>query len=212
MKFLTLLFVSVAKPHPHDGKLQPYNAAEKLLQYLDTSALNTINKGKLHKTTITEGPHAKRVVAVQDVNAPAETVIGHILDYQNYANRVPLVLQSEIYQRISNVVAPNTETFFARLKTGKCGFSLEYYIKATHYPLHNSVVWHLDYDRDSDFDDACGYWHTSPHPQYPETKTRLYYSVDMIMGPNIPGFVASTINKMAATDAIGWVKKYSEKD
>jgi len=199
------------RPHPHEGKLRPYNAAEALLQDLDRQALDTLESGKLYKTTLTRGDNVNCIVAVQDVNAPTEKVLGQILDYDKYDKKVSQMLDSELYQRKSNLDAPDTETYFSRLKTGMRGFSMEFFVKATHYPAKNTVVWLLDYDKNSEIDDACGYWRAEPHPEHPDTKTRLFYSVEMNLGPNVAGCVASYINKKAASDGMTWVKKYSEE-
>jgi len=202
------------KPHYHDGKFQPYNAAEMLIDDLDKAAEKILESGKLYKSVMSHQgkTNANRVVVVQDVNAAPATVLGQILDYGQYSKKVPQTLESELYKRKSNADAPGTETYFTRLKTGMRGFSMEFFVKAIHHPAHNSVVWTLDYDKLSEIDEACGYWRAEPHPRYPETKTRLYYSVDMSLGSKVVGCVANFINKKAATDAVGWVKKYSEQN
>jgi hypothetical protein len=196
--------------HPHEGKLRPYNGAGPLLLDLDRHALDTLASGKLYKKTLTEGDNANRIVAVQDVNAPTEKVLGQILDFDEYSNKAPQTLESGVYKRRANLDAPDTETVFFRLKTGMRGFSMQVFVKATHYRTKNTVEWSLDYDKNSSVDDARGYWFAEPHPEHPDTKTRLFYSVEMMLGPSIPGCVASFINKKAVNDAMTWVKKYSE--
>jgi len=198
------------KPNIHEGRFQPYNAAEALIDHLDKAAEHTLDSGYPYKTVATT--NTNRVVVVQDVNASPTTVLGHILDYDKYAGKVPQTLESEVYKRKTNADAPGTETYFTRLKTGMRGFSMEFFVKAIHHPAHNTVVWTLDYDKLSEIGDACGYWRSEPHPQHPETKTRLYYSVDMSLGPKVAGVVANFINKKAANEAVEWVKKYSEKN
>ena len=39
------------------------------------------------------------------------------------------------------------------------------------------VTWTLDYSRLSDYVDSVGYWHVAPHPDFPGTYSRVYYSV-----------------------------------
>lgn len=34
-------------------------------------------------------------------------------------------------------------------------------------PTKDSLVWSLDYDRSSDFDDCAGHWHLTNHPTKP---------------------------------------------
>ena len=40
----------------------------------------------------------------------------------------------------------------------------EYYCDHTYRPDADSVVWTLDYDKTSDFDDIAGHWHLEDHP------------------------------------------------
>mmetsp|Transcript_27914 Transcript_27914/g.31921 ORF Transcript_27914/g.31921 Transcript_27914/m.31921 type:complete len:421 (-) Transcript_27914:117-1379(-) len=198
---------SWTRPHSHSGRFQPYNPAEMLVKNLDSAAVQTLESGKLYKQAL-QGKNAKRVLVIQDIKAPPATVFGQILDYSNYSKKVPQTFESEIYktQTRGNIV-----TNFARLKTGMRGFSMEFFVKSEYHRDHNSIVWCLDYDKLSEIDEACGYWHAQPHPSS-ENKTRLYYSVDMSLGPKISGMIGNYVNKKAATDAMGWVKKYSERE
>eukprot|EP00565_Helicotheca_tamesis_P009689 CAMPEP_0185731106 /NCGR_PEP_ID=MMETSP1171-20130828/11897_1 /TAXON_ID=374046 /ORGANISM="Helicotheca tamensis, Strain CCMP826" /LENGTH=227 /DNA_ID=CAMNT_0028400295 /DNA_START=66 /DNA_END=749 /DNA_ORIENTATION=- len=194
------------RPHVHKGRLNPFNPRDRLDTSLDNHALRTLETGKPYKTS--HSMDSTRVLIVQDVNASPDTVFSRILDYSNYSKMAPQTLESEIYRRTSDA---DTETFFSRLRAGMRGFAMEFFVKATHYPEHNSVTWTLDYTKESDIDDACGHWYVEPHPTHPEEKSRVYYSVDMVMGPGIPKAVSSFINKKAATDATTWVKKFSEQ-
>ena len=69
-----------------------------------------------------------------------------------------------------------------------------------------------DYTKESDFDDSCGYWYCIPHPDDPEEKTRLFYSVQVSMFDWVPAFVVDFMSKKALTDATAWVKKFSEAE
>lgn len=208
------------RPHLHTGKFLPFNPTTHILPQLSEDARQTLQNGKMHQEFVTvsgtsddDTPSTtRRVVVVQDIHASPHTVMQHILDYDQYSKKVPQTLESEMIRKQTNVEAPDTETFFARLKTGMRGFSMEFFFKATHYSQHNTIVWRLDYERLSEIDEACGYWRADPHPDHPTTKTRLYYSVDMSLGPRVATCVANFINKKGAADAMGWVKKYSEMD
>lgn len=198
------------KPHPHEGKLRPFEpTGSQLTKNLDTAGLDTLHRGKPYKMS-TDAYGEKRTVVVQDIDAPTDVVLNRILDYDHYHKMVPQTLESEIYKKTLNETS-NTETYFTRLKTGMRGFSMEFFVSATHHPAHNSITWRLDYEKESEIDDACGHWYVEPHASSPDTKSRLFYSVDMILGPNVATCVANFINKKAATDATAWVKKFSEK-
>ena len=42
--------------------------------------------------------------------------------------------------------------------TAAPGFGYEYYCDHTYSPKEKSLIWTLDYERDSDFDDVTGHW------------------------------------------------------
>lgn len=89
----------------------------------------------------------------------------------------------------------------------KLEFFVRHFIYIQHY---KSLTWTLDYTKESDFDDSCGYWFILPHPDDPEERTRLYYSVQVSMFDWVPKFVVDFMSSKALTDATAWVKKYSE--
>lgn len=89
----------------------------------------------------------------------------------------------------------------------KLEFFVRHFIYIAH---HQSLTWTLDYTKESDFDDSCGYWFVIPHPDDPEEKTRLFYSVQVSMFDWVPKFVVDFMSSKALTDATAWVKKYSE--
>ena len=48
-------------------------------------------------------------------------------------------------------------------------FSPKYtnYYDHTYVPEEDSVIWSLDYEKYSDFDDVAGHWHLEDHPSKP---------------------------------------------
>jgi hypothetical protein len=100
---------------------------------------------------------------------------------------------------------------FTRMKVGFPMLKLEFFVRHFIYIQHHkSLTWTLDYTKESDFDDSCGYWFILPHPDDPEERTRLYYSVQVSMFDWVPKFVVDFMSSKALTDATAWVKKYSE--
>jgi hypothetical protein len=69
------------------------------------------------------------------------------------------------------------------------------------------MVWSLDYDKTSDFEDVAGHWHVEQrNPQI----TRVYYACDIQMKGHVPKPVLNYISKAALKQATSWVKKEAE--
>lgn len=104
------------------------------------------------------------------------------MDYDNYTKMVPKTVESKNY-RVENVKPskkdPLSQIIYTRMKVGFPVLKLEFFVKHLHYPSLNSLTWTLDYTKQSDFNDSCGYWYVIPHPENPEW-SRLYYSVSMM--------------------------------
>jgi hypothetical protein len=71
------------------------------------------------------------------------------------------------------------------------------------------LVWTLDYDKTSDFDDVVGHWHVEPHPKKPDC-TRVFYACDIKLAGAVPKPVVGFLSKSALKIATSWVKKNSE--
>lgn len=190
-------------------KLLPFNPQSTPSTSLDSSARQVLENGRPYKTkhAFADSQQETRVLVVQDVNAPPDVVLGLILDYDNYDKMAPQTLESEVYKRTSDV---SSQTIFSRIRAGMRGFSMDMFVKATFHPHYKSITWTLDYEKDSDVEDACGHWYVEEHPDSPG-KSRVFYSIAMVMGPRIPFFVGNFMNKKAASDATSWVKRFSEK-
>jgi hypothetical protein len=71
------------------------------------------------------------------------------------------------------------------------------------------MVWTLDYDKTSDFDDVSGHWHVCNHPSK-EGCTRVFYACDIKMAGSVPKPIINFLGKVALKQATSWVKKESE--
>jgi len=167
------------------------------------------------KQTQVQSGDGGRGLVVQDVDAPTHIVWDRILDYDNYSNMVPKTVESKNYKIIQHkpTKANNflEKEIYTRMKVGFPMLKLEFFVRHFLYLQHHkSLTWTLDYTKESDFDDSCGYWYCIPHPENPEERTRLYYSVQVGMFDWVPSFVVDFMSKKALTDATAWVKKYSE--
>ena len=85
----------------------------------------------------------------------------------------------------------------------------EYYCDHTFRPNCDSLVWSLDYDKRSDFDDVAGHWHLEENPKKPGT-TRVFYACDIKFFGAVPGPVMNILTKQALKQATSWVKRESE--
>jgi len=54
-----------------------------------------------------------------------------------------------------------------------------------------------------------GYWFVEAHPSQ-KGWTRLYYSVEVRMKENVPGFIQDIATKTGLREATAWVKEQSE--
>ncbi|KAL7507400.1 hypothetical protein ACHAXN_005104 [Cyclotella atomus] len=203
------------KPHTHTGKVEPFQPGDPKVK-LDGKALGILKAGKPYQTQV-QTKDSGRGLVVQDVNAPTNIVWDRILDYDNYSNMVPKTVESKNYKVIPHKPSKANnfleKEIFTRMKVGFPMLKLEFFVRHFIYIQHHrSLTWTLDYTKESDFDDSCGYWFILPHPDNPEEKTRLYYSVQVSMFDWVPKFVVDFMSSKALTDATAWVKKYSEME
>lgn len=201
------------KPHSHMGKVVPFRPGNPNIK-LDGKALGILKSGKPYQTQVMSGDSGRGLV-VQDVDAPTHIVWGRILDYDNYSNMVPKTVESKNYKVVEHTPTKGNnyleKEIYTRMKVGFPMLKLEFYIRHfLHIREHMSLTWTLDYTKESDFDDSCGYWYCVPHPDSPNERTRVYYSVQVSMFDWVPAFVVDFMSKKALTDATAWVKKYSE--
>lgn len=163
------------------------------------------------------GDTGGRALVVQDIDAPNDVVWDRILDFDNYANMVPKTVEAKNYKIVPHKPTKANDflekEIYTRMKVGFPMLKLEFFVRHfIHIQQHNSLTWTLDYTKESDFDDSCGYWYCIPHPDDPDERTRLYYSVQVSMFDWVPAFVVDFMSKKALTDATGWVKKFSEME
>lgn len=203
---------SFTEPHSHTGVINPFQPGDPKIT-LDKKALGVLKSGKPYQTQIQSGTGGRGLV-VQDVEAPTTIVWERILDYDNYAKMVPKTVESKNY-KVENIKPtkkdPLQQIIYTRMKVGFPVLKLEFFIKHFYYPSLNSLTWTLDYAKNSDFNDSCGYWYVIPHPENSEW-SRIFYSVEVSMFDWVPKFVVDFMSTKALTDATAWVKKFSESE
>jgi len=202
---------SFNEPHAHTGVVSPFQPGDPKIT-LDQKATAVLNSGKPYQTQTTAGETGGRGLVVQDIHADTSIVWGRILDYDNYANMVPKTISSSNYRIEKNPKGggkQHSQTIYTRMTVGFPMLKLEFFIKHLHFPDLDSLTWTLDYSKNSDFNDSCGYWYVIPHPQKTGW-TRVFYSVEVSMYDWVPKFVMDFMSSKALTDATNWLKKYSE--
>jgi hypothetical protein len=128
-----------------------------------------------------------------------------------YPKMVPKTIESQVYRR--EKLKDGSERIWVRMKIGfPPVLKLQFFVSHLHDPAKNSLTWTLDYSKQSDLDDSVGFWYVVPHPDDPENRSRVYYSVEVRMFPWVPAFVVDFMSRQALVDATAWVKKSSEKD
>ena len=189
------------QPHEHQGVLTQYTGTPPAIELSDKE-LDRLEKGKMVMVPIQDSDQGGRGMAVQDVAATVDVVWKRIVSYDRYPDWVNYVQECEIYERAGDRIK-------VRFVLKGLGFNIEYYIDHVFHPELGYMTWTLDYSRLSDFDDSVGYWFVEPHP----TKTgwtRLYYSVEVRMKENVPGFIQDIATKTGLREATAWVKEQSE--
>lgn len=206
----TSMAADVDAPHPHQGLVEPYPSTPPPIA-LDAGQLATLARGESVLTQIEIGSGG-RAAAIQDIQAPTDSVIGRILDYRAYPRMVKHVALCEPYYEAQDEIR-------VRFILKVVGIGYEYFIKHTLHPAPpgadagqprpHYVTWTLDYSRESDLDESVGYWYVEPHPEK-EGWSRLYYSIDMRTRGWMPGFIRNMVAARGLRDATSWVKRESE--
>eukprot|EP00538_Stauroneis_constricta_P004905 CAMPEP_0119568422 /NCGR_PEP_ID=MMETSP1352-20130426/38832_1 /TAXON_ID=265584 /ORGANISM="Stauroneis constricta, Strain CCMP1120" /LENGTH=245 /DNA_ID=CAMNT_0007617819 /DNA_START=52 /DNA_END=789 /DNA_ORIENTATION=+ len=197
-------------PHPHSGVLKPYQPGAFDLK-LDSSDEKCLEAGKpvMKQSTPKDGEVGGGAICVQDVDAPREAVWSQILDYDKYKGKVAKVNEAKNYVVRKN--SDGTSTVKTKMVLGVLpGYSYTAFYDHTLHPKQNSVVWTLDYEKTSDFDDVAGHWHVEEHPTKPGC-TRLFYACDIKLAGAVPKPIVNILSKSALKTATSWVKKNSEQ-
>lgn len=198
-------------PHGHNGILSQYQPGPFDLS-LGSKDENQLSDGKSVMKQImpknTEAGGSGKVICVQDIAAPKQAVWNQILRLDEYEKKVPKVVKSRNYQVQRH--RDGKFTMKTHQKLGVLpGYSYENFYEHTYAPKKDSLTWHLDYNRKSDFDDVAGHWHLEEHPKKPGF-TRVFYACDVKVQSAVPGPVLKFISKSALRQATAWVKKESE--
>jgi len=197
---------SESQPHGHRGKLAKYDMAPPSLQ-LSAADQARLFKGKpVIQAAVNSDGHSRRLMMVQDIEAPSEVVLGRIMDLKQYPKMVDGVESCVTYS--SNEVA-GVQTVKSAYEVSSCGMRLKYFMQHKYDPAARCMTFHLDYDRRSDLDDSVGYWYVVPQGS---TRSRVYYSMDCKLHGWVPPPVYNLLTHEALKKATVWVERESVKE
>jgi len=193
-------------PHIHQGIMQKYDSVppSKLGISLGGATAESLRSGKPTIRMI-EGKGSKRIVSIQDMQAPEKVIWKVITDLPNYPKMVEGCEACDVYKTKKSLSGSRVD--YARYRVGAMGFKMEYYIKHMFEPAKHCFTFHLDYDRLSELSDTVGYWYVE---QLDDGWCRVYYSTDSTLPSWIPGFAKESLVNLAAKRATGWVNKYCQ--
>jgi hypothetical protein len=136
-----------AKPHSHQGQLEPYDG--KHISYSITKEENlSLEAGKPVTINQRNGKSGRGIV-IQDIHAPPHVCLSRIKDLPNYSKMVPNVKSIEIYD---DQISPNGRTEMGALfKVGVSIVTFGYYLRLKYDPNYMTYTWTLDYQYNSDF-------------------------------------------------------------
>jgi len=201
-------------PHGHFGVLTQYQPGpfDLTLQDSDEEELTdgkTVMKQRQDVAAGGAKGGSGGAICVQDIDAPKQAVWNQILRLDEYAKKVPKVAESKNYEE-KRGDDKNCFTLKTKQRLGILpGYSYENYYEHTYTPKDDSLTWHLDYNKKSDFYDVAGHWHLEDHP-HKTGCTRVYYACDIEVKSSVPRPVLNFISKSALRQATAWVKKESE--
>lgn len=193
-------------PHIHNGIMQKYDSVppSKYGISLGGATTESLRSGKPTIRMI-ESKGSKRIVSIQDMQAPEKVVWKVITDLPNYPKMVEGCEACDVYK--TKKLLGGARIDCARYRVGAMGFKIEYYIKHMFDPSKHCFTFHLDYDRLSELSDTVGYWYVE---QLDDGWCRVYYSTDSTLPGWIPAFAKESLVNLAAKRATGWVNKYCQ--
>ena len=147
LNVLTSFGASKAKPHTHQGVLEPYDG--KHIPYTLTKEQNALlNDGKPVTINQRNGKSGRGIV-IQDIHAPPHVCLSKISDLPNYSKMVPNVKSIEIYD--SETFPDGSTETGAMFKVGVSIVTFGYYLRLKYDPSYMTYTWTLDYQYNSDF-------------------------------------------------------------
>ena len=163
---------------------------------LKASELALVDDGKMFIAQVMAADGLSgRSTAVQSIAAPPKTIWAQLLDFNAYPPKVDKLVDCKVYA--DNALGMGNRQLKVMMKINAApGFNYEYYCDHTYSPKDKSLIWTLDYERDSDFDDVTGHWYVTPHPTR-ENWSQVYYSADLKLKQWVPKFILNILTTTA---------------
>lgn len=199
-----------SKPHPHTGKIKPFKLGKPDVT-LKASEVSKVDAGEMFiAQSMSADGLSGRSTAVQSIAAPPNTIWDQLLDFNAYPAKVDKLNECKIYEDKPKGMGNRQLKVMMKIAAAP-GFNYEYYCDHTYSAKEKSLIWTLDYERDSDFDDVTGHWYVCPHPEK-ENWSQVYYSADLKLKGWVPKFILNILTTTAIKSAVTWVKRESEED
>ena len=136
------------------------------------------------------------VKAIQDVSVPPSVVWAVLMNFDDYPKFISGLNAVKVYSKRRTV--RGGQIVFAKYQLKISPFyQIEYFLEHHFEPLQNSMVWRLDYSRQSDVFDSVGYWNVEPMG----SGSRVFYTQTSLLPAWIPGPVKKTFAKVALRSA-----------
>lgn len=196
--------------HYHRGKLPKYSISPPSIMLSDGDEEQLAQGRALTQVVVTPNPARReddrRLIMVRDIETPAWVVMDRLLDFDAYPRMI----------KGCELLVPYADTEQGGVRTVKATYEIKVaHMKLRYYMLHQiemaqrCMVFHLDYDRQSDLDDSVGYWYVQPTGT---SKCRVYYSCDTKLRGWVPGPVYALLDKAALKQATSWVNEEAVKE
>lgn len=131
-------------PHFHRGKFSPYEIGPPSVSLSSSDEQRLAAGEPITQAYVNSDGHSRRLLMVKDIFAPADVVMGRILDFDRYKDMVKGCDECERYEMSES----------NGLKTIKCSYKIHaasmrfhYFMEHTFDPRQHCLTWHLDYRR-----------------------------------------------------------------
>jgi Polyketide cyclase / dehydrase and lipid transport len=208
---LQLWFSTVVASTPGTNVVVDFVSTKNNGFHLSADDVTTLNEQNVYRYQDVEGDSGVGI-AIQNIQAPPETVWRTLLDFEHYPGRIPKVTGMNSYPSTVGVGATDSaNVMFHRMTVVfRMMYSFSFHIKHEVLPDKRQLSWTLDPSKDdSRLSESSGYWQVHAHPSRPEW-SQVIYSTQMTMGKGIPQFIRKFIRKQGLQKATEWLKTYSE--
>lgn len=203
---VSALAASESSKHYHSGKLGKYELGPPAL-VLSSSDETRLRSGRSVLNTIQAEDGGSRMIMVQDIQAPAHVVLGRIMDLNKYPE---MVSGCDACATYADTNQNGIQTVKATYEISALHMKFKYYVTHVYDPAQRCMVFHLDYDRQSDLDDTVGYWYVDTRGA--RNTCRVYYSCECKLRGWVPGPVYKMLTEQAVKKATTWVERESVKE